>query len=268
VKIVSEIAHRALTYVALTKRQGYKVSERQLEAFVRSPDRVGASYDIAGLTAAFDITRMLRVKKIPGETLANWLVRLDWLAIEDGKVELTRLGEAILRAADEQDVETELPLRIVLDPTDPLSYAKVIGRIAEMGSALLVDPYFGLDQLLVVLQGTSVTRVLVGPKTNIGALATATASLVLPREFIIRVSPQVHDRFVIPPAGGVDALGTSLNGVGRKFTVMTSLQGPVADTIRAKHEELWEAAKPVAIDDAEALKPTPAAKPKRGSNGG
>ncbi len=68
-KIVSEIAHRALTYVALTKRQGYKVSVKQLEAFVRSPDRIGASYDIAGLTAAFDITQMLNVKKFPARRL-------------------------------------------------------------------------------------------------------------------------------------------------------------------------------------------------------
>jgi hypothetical protein len=91
----------------------------------------------------------------------------------------------------------------------------------------------------------------------------------LAREFAIRVSGEVHDRFIIPVGGSVDALGTSLNGVGKKFTVMTTLDAPVADIIRSKHEELWRASKPVEIAAVEivtqATDTTSPAQPNGGS---
>jgi hypothetical protein len=266
-KLVSETAHRALTYVALVRRQGYRLTDKELEAFIRQPDRYGPTWDISGMAAVFDKLGAI-VKTLPGETVAEWLVRLNWLAIDGNHVEITKLGSAVLRGADEQEIETELPLRIVLDPEDPLSYAKLIGRIADVGDALLVDPFFGLDQLLVILQSTSVTRVLVGPKTKTGTLAAALTSMTLPRNFTIRVSGEVHDRFIIPSAGAVDALGTSLNGVGRKFTVMATLDPPVADAIRSKHEELWRAAKPVETTAVATVTQTSGTAPSAPPNGG
>jgi hypothetical protein len=257
-----------LTYVALVRRQGYRLTDKELETFIRQPDRIGATVEFPGLSTAFDLLGGLKLKSIPGETVAKWLVRLNWLAIDGDRVALTELGSAVLRGADEQEIETELPLRIVLDPDDPMSYAKLIGRIADVGDALLVDPFFGLDQLLVILQSTSVTRVLVGPKTKTGTLAAALGSMTLPRSFAIRVSGEVHDRFIIPKDGPVDALGTSLNGVGRKFTVMATLDPPVADTIRSKHEELWQAAKPVEITTVATVTQSSGTTPPAQPNGG
>jgi hypothetical protein len=265
-KLVSETAHRALTYVAVVRRQGYRLTDKELEAFIRQPDRYGPTWDISGMTAVFDRLGAI-VKTLPGETVAEWLVRLNWLAIDGNQVEISKLGSAVLRGADEQEIETAPPLRIVLDPKDPMSYAKLIGRIADVGDALLVDPFFGLDQLLVILQSTSVTRVLVGPKTKTGTLAAALSSMALPREFAIRVSGEVHDRFIIPSSGPVDALGTSLNGVGKKFTVMATLDPPIADTIRSKHEELWRAAKPVEITAVATVMQSSATEPAQ-PNGG
>lgn len=266
-KVVSATAHRALTYTAMVRRQGYRLTDKELEAFVRQPDPIGATVEFPGLSAALDVMAAMQLKSHPGETVAKWLVRLNWLAMDGGRVELTELGQAVLRGADEQEIETELPFRIVLDPKDPLSYAKLIGRIADVGDALLVDPFFGLDQLLIILQSTSVTRVLVGPKTKTGTLAAALNSLTLPREFAIRVSGEVHDRFIIPKAGPVDALGTSLNGVGKKFTVMTTLDAPVADTIRSKHEDLWRAAVPVETTALETVTQTTDKTPPAQPNG-
>src|SRR5438132_809451 len=104
-KIVSETAHRALTYVALVRRQGYRITAKELEAFIRRPDKVGATYDIPSLTTALDVLGAMNVRAVPGETVAKWLVRLNWLSLDGDKVALTELGSAVLRGADEQEIE-------------------------------------------------------------------------------------------------------------------------------------------------------------------
>lgn len=195
------------------------------------------------------------------ESVLEWLVRLGWLHHEDGDVVgITELGKAVLRELEAKEREIDAPVEVVLDPEDPLSYAQLIGRVASHGKALLADPYFRLDQLLHILHRTSVTRILTSAKgkdgeSNRAALATAMATIPVDRDFEIRFNDDFHDRYVIPGQGSVDLIGTSLSGVGKKFSVVCAIQPPVADQIRKTYEELWANAKPLVMEEAPATKP-------------
>jgi hypothetical protein len=55
----------------------------------------------------------------------------------------------------------------------------------------------------------------------------------------VRVSADVHDRFVVPESGSVDQMGTSLSGLGKKLTVTAPIATPAADSIRSEVERAW-----------------------------
>lgn len=121
----------------------------------------------------------------PPESVAAWLIRLGWIKTDDdGYVVITKLGEAVLRQLDQREVSSETPLEVTLSPEDPIAYARAIERIASHGDAMLVDPYFGLDDLLPVVMNTGVTRLLVsergtGGKKRLGAVSIGLQRLSL-----------------------------------------------------------------------------------------
>jgi len=132
---------------------------------------------------------------------------------------------ALLRALDEVEVREAAPIDVVLAPDDPLAHSRLIGRIADAGPAMIVDPYFRLDQLMPIAVNAEVGRILTSDKTSSGeraALADAVSHrLTLGRPFEVRVSPgsEMHDRFIVPDAGPIQFIGASLNRVGRVLTV-------------------------------------------------
>lgn len=178
------------------------------------------------------------------EPLPDWLLRVQWLAEEDGKVSLTQLGEAVLRSLDEGESELDSGTSVVLGSGDQLAYAQVVGRISQIEADLLADPYFRLDDLHRILTLTTVTRILTGPK-NDALPGLAAAMDLLPEESVeVRVSDEFHDRYAFPPSGPILSLGTSLSGVGKRVAVMTTLRDG-ADEIRKVYEALWRKASPV-----------------------
>ena len=107
---------------------------------------------------------------------------------------------------------------MTIEPQNPISYAEVIQRIAQHKDAMLVDPYFKLDQIMDIVNYTSVSRVLTSEKIGkaaVAGLAKAMAQIVVGRSFEIRVGKKdLHDRCIVPPDGNVDFIGTSLSGGG------------------------------------------------------
>lgn len=267
--IADEVAHRALSYVAAVSRQGYELTVDDFNAYMRSPDRRvtqsgGAMLsDLLGAGSTF--------RSLWGSTtvegVLEWLVRLGWIRGTDKQtVRLTSLGEAVLRSLTEQATEPDAPVLTILESNDPMAYPMLVGMLAQRGEAMLVDPYFRLESLQHVLTLTEVTRLLIGKRAELPALAAAITTLTLPRQFNVRVSDEVHDRFIVPPSGAVDHIGTSLSGAGKRLSVMTTISPPEADGVRRVCEKLWrsafalEAAIPVS---GTAAKEKPAAKPRR-----
>jgi hypothetical protein len=169
-----------------------------------------------------------------------------WLDRNGPYVKITRLGEAVLASLEERAAEPEGPVVTILESKDALAYPTVIGNIGKRGDALLIDPYFKLDALPHVLQFTDVARLMIGPNADVSSIGAALSTTITPnRPFEIRVSNESHDRFVIPISGPVDAIGTSLSGVGRRYSVMFEISLPEADGIRQTCNEMWERAEPL-----------------------
>lgn len=198
--IADEVTHQALAYVAAVTRQGYALTVPELEAFAqhRRQRAVGGLYSLV-LSNPRDL---YAVKSVP-----SVMRELGWVNVSGGRVSPTALGLAVLRALDEEAVAEGIVT--VLPADDPIAYAKVINAIAGRGKGMLVDPYFRLDDLPYVQHYTEIERLMVGPRADVKGLAVAAETVQLGRPFEIRVSDEIHDRFVIPDSGPVDHLGQS-----------------------------------------------------------
>ena len=237
--------HRALLYVATVTRHGHRLTTAEFEAYVNVPLRMRQLPPGAGVRGA--LTALLSAR--PMETILEWLTRIGWLASVGNLVTITPLGSAVLAGLEEAGQQRdETPTEILLAPDDELSYARVIGLIAQMGRAALVDPFFSIDSLLHIVQRTQVDRILIKPgDARTAALGTAVATLRVERPLEVRASDTFHDRFVIPGEGPVRFIGTSLNGVGKRLAVTGQVSTEVASAgIRQAFEEAWANATVVA----------------------
>jgi hypothetical protein len=155
-----------------------------------------------------------------------------------------------------ESVETEGAV-MMLDTEDQFAYAKLIGHLNQAGEGLLVDPYFRLPQLMTVLNGTNLSRILISKqhkssKADRAELMIALESPALPRKIEIRASSDdaLHDRLIVGDDGRVWVLGTSLNSVGHVNTALIPLPSTGSTPLRALAESLWENAEPVALTAA------------------
>lgn len=233
-KIATDAEHRALAYMVAVAEQGVAVSKDDLAAYVKHPRG-------AGWSALFSVSNLTP----PAEGTVERLLRYGWLDEEDGVMHATALGVAVLRALDREELDSEVPLEVVLRADDPFAYAKVVSRLASHDEAMLVDPYVRVEQFADVVRHTTVSRLLVGPNTELQGLRVAMRMVPEGRPLEVKVSESLHDRLFIPKSGAVDLLGVSLNGVGKKVTVLMTADSPVADHLRTVYEEAWAKAAPL-----------------------
>jgi hypothetical protein len=248
VELTNMIGQRALTYVAAVANQGYELSYTEFERYVSMP--------IPELRAPWGASsRALEVADPPAdaEPVLDWLVRLGWLSRHDGTVGITPLGRAVLRAIEQRELTTELPPEVTLGPAEPFQYEPVLGRMANLRDALLVDPTFSFDSLLDVMVRTSVTRILIdadaAAEDERRRLAAALARpLGIDRPLFIGVSSELSDRFIIPAAGPIGFLATSRNLLGQRHSMLGLIQPPVADSLRKVFEDVWSRATPLGAE--------------------
>lgn len=256
-EILKPYEHRRLAYIEAVQLQGYTLNVREFHNFSVSPSRrpgrtswTATRKLTASIAQAF--SRMpVEVIEEP-ESVLDYFRRVGWVdtppaasRTPGSPVRITDLGVAVLRHTEAADTEGVSEMTVVLDPSDPFSYARVIGRIAALGEAMLVDPYFGLDQLSHIAFRTEISRVLTsyGKESELAGLATALDTIDLDRDFDLRVVDrhEIHDRFVI--AGeSVHFIGTSLSGIGKRPSVMGQLHGSTARAVASLHEQIWESA--------------------------
>ena len=197
-EIASESVHQLLAFVDGVSRQGHPLSAVDFESYERSPSRTVHRFTRFAAMAAM-------MAGGPAESQLEWLDRVGWLQKNAGTVMITDLGRAVLRSLDEAANVPEGPLDVILDANEPTSYATVVGKIAGVGEALLVDPYCRLAQLWDIARHTSVDRVLTS--AAIGKEWLVEMELALPvlakvagSALDVRVSEkgELHDRYVIP----------------------------------------------------------------------
>jgi hypothetical protein len=257
VEILTETQHRALAFVGACVRSGYKPTFEEVGLWLDKPRPLGGTLSgllggsiMATLATAFGDAR------ITGNNQLKHLVMLGWIAESQGRLSITPLGRALLTSAEAvESAETE-GVVMVLDTDDQFAYAKLIGHLNQAGEGLLVDPYFRLPQLMTILTGTSINRVLISKqhrtsRVDRAELTVALASPALPRKIEIRASSDdaQHDRLIVGEDGKVWMLGSSLNSVGRVHTALVPLPFNESAPFRDRAQRLWDAAEPLLVAD-------------------
>lgn len=236
VPLTDERTLRLLRYVVAANSVSMPLSKAQFDEFARQPTQRKQNV-LASVNFSVEL-----------ETMAEYVERLGWVAFRNGKVFPTPLGEVVLRSGDADLDEPLTPsrLEVVVDPSDPLNYSTVLRVIADSGLGMLVDPWFGLDQLRDISVGTEINRVLMSPRgeaplhqlaVGLGALSEGSLE--------VRTSDALHDRMVIPDAGGVTTIGVSLNGVRKHVTVLSTLSASSSNALRDAFEARWIDASPL-----------------------
>jgi hypothetical protein len=188
----------------------------------------------------------------PAEPFIDHLVRLRWLESEGGTLGITSLGRALLRSAAIDDEEHDGAESVVLGANNALAYPTFISHMVEAGDGLVVDPYTRVDQLLPVLQHTTITRLLVSEslsQSDRAGLTILVESGSYGRDFELRCAAKhvLHDRYIIGKSVAY-TIGTSMGTIGGKYsTVLTPLPELAADAIRAHAEGWWAAAQVLAV---------------------
>lgn len=283
--IFTEDQVRALQFVSAANRGGHRPTEDELMQWIThpapkasergpllKPHRPGTSTlerALANMLAPTNLTldrafRQLRQgagwiegspaeygPDIPAETFTDHLLRLGWLeSTEPDSLSVTALGRALLRSVMLEDSENIGAETVILGRDDALAYPKLIHALAEAGDGLVVDPYARVDQLLPILQSTSISRVLVSDAVNQSdrvAMGVLIQSGVSVRPFELRSASKgaLHDRYIVGET--IRTIGTSMATVGGKYTtILSPLPEVAADEMRSEIEAWWSAAQPVA----------------------
>lgn len=184
----------------------------------------------------------------PAETYIQHMIRMSWLASDEaGGLRLTLLGRALLRddaLTNQADDEASV---LVLEAKSELSYAQLVGHIADCGDAFVIDPYGKADHVWRLLMNTTTERVLIGPNLKKKELATLRQLLTVDtRKIEVRQAKAgvLHDRFIISDQG-VHQIGASWNGVGKTLTTLFKHPQVSAEKIIEAAEEWWSSATPV-----------------------
>lgn len=247
-EIVDENTHRVLAYLEALNRHGVKPSRAQLDSFAEQPQRrVTRSSGIASLGSIRD---MVVGEVVDKEKYSTFLARVGWVDGESGVV-LTALGRALLKGLNSPALDESASdlFEIVLNPENPFAYAQALQGLGSTGPALLVEPYFRLDQLMAISELENIDRVLMSPKVNAqdrNLLATGLAALPESRSLLVRFVDDLHDRYLIPHGDeAVLMLGSSLGGVGKKVSTLTTLGAVASQALREAHESLWQDGTPI-----------------------
>jgi hypothetical protein len=258
--------YRALAFVSACNQSGYRPTVSEVKAWHDEPEPKQAVTKAEPGTLADTMANLSRYvslqlhgRRIVTQDVEHYvdhLLRLGWL-VDDAGLRLTRLGEAVLVAAERVSVDEEAAV-VVLESTDRFAYARLLGQIAGLGESFLVDPYFCLPQLETVVSTTKVRRVLISKQQKDSSTARAELAVALaalgdpaPMEIRATASTTLHDRIVVAENGEVYMLGGSLSTVGRANTVFMKVPEAAALALKQQAEDLWDGADPVTLPKAQ-----------------
>ncbi len=241
--LLDEESHRLLLWTVRLHEVGGTPTRKQLRR-LSEPRRPAALSVVSGLSgrdvdfAEGAITSLLRRGLIE--------------AVADERLAPTDLGRMVINALGLHPEES--PLFEVLDTdlrsSDPLAFARIVGRIASLDQPMVVDPYCRRDQLEYLVNHTAVSRVLVSDRLTdddldelvrlVGGIRNRATKLRL------RVAPadSIHDRHVIS-GDRVLQVGATPSGVGAGTTVISE---PVdlGVEVRRYYRSVWKRARKLA----------------------
>jgi hypothetical protein len=238
---------------------------RMIDTFGGLPPGGGVASAMNALRAPTTYRELVREAESPLEHL----LRLTWLELIPGGgdqpgLRLSEIGRALLRDREREGPGDEDVTVVVLAKDDPIASSLLMGQLSQAGAGLFVDPYLEVDALHKIILRTQLTRLLVRVPTNKGQQAQLTelqTYLDTPKfvgRIEVRMSAELHDRYVLREDGEVYTIGASLNGIPKHNTVMSQLPSPAREFAWETYERIWEEAElvgpplPAADDEAAA----------------
>jgi hypothetical protein len=154
--LLDEESHRLLMWAVRLHEVGHTPTRKELRQLseARRPAGFGV---VTGLTGRETDFREGAIASLLRRGLLN--------TVGDEQVAPSELGRKVIDALGLQDA---VPMFEVLDvdlrSSDPLAFARVVGRIAALHRPMVVDPYCRRSELEYLTAHTSVTRVLVSDR--------------------------------------------------------------------------------------------------------
>ncbi len=235
--LLDEESHRLLLWTVRLAEVGGSPSRKQLRRLAepRRPAALSVVSGLSGRDAHFSegaISSLLRrglVEELDGDRVAP-----------------TELGRLVVNALGLHPQETPLfeVLEADLDSSDPLTLARVVGRIASFDRPTVVDPYCRRPQLEYLVTHTSVDKVLISDRVSDDELDDIIEFVRAIRHratrLRIRVAPaaMVHDRHVID-GHRILQVGALADGVGGGTTVLAEPTDLDAD-VRRYYRQVWK----------------------------
>lgn len=192
------------------------------------------------------------IARVPPEPVADYLLRLQWASHSGGRMTLSALGRAVIRANGAGTVSHSEPIFVTLEPNSAVSYVTFARAVNDAGAGMVVDPYFKADQLDWFATSTSISRILMSSRNRqqaeVELVAVALGSGALAGHVEIRATASVafHDRAIVHEDRSLTVIGTSINGLKKHLSYLTTLTAEDAASFRDRLESLWKTANDVA----------------------
>lgn len=266
VRIADEETELALAYLGAVSRDLRSLSSADLDAFMAGPSRRRPTYRNPALDGMFSGLETFGKAMSntygssylvdPGETWAEYLLRLKWAAGDSSAMQITQLGRTVLSELGREQIslDSDEPLHVLVEPTDPFAYVRVFASIASRSGGLLVDPYLEIEQVLDVLKVASIRRILTGSKKQQmhPLMSMALGRLENPPELRWIDASKLHDRFFLPDMGDILMLGSSLNSIAKRPGIVVQIKDAAAvDAVRTAYRAIWESATVIEPDASE-----------------
>lgn len=155
-------------------------------------------------------------------------------------------------------------------PSERIFYSEILSQIVTRDDVLFIDPYLSAQDLKVLIKLTAVTRVLTGPRPvadrgekNDVRRAEALAVVAGSRPGLeVRLSTEIHDRYVLPLEGAGMTIGASLGS--KKITTAVELSPQMTLIVRERQEAIWDRASVLEAITYQARDETVSMPPKTG----
>lgn len=244
--ILTEEQHRALAFIEACNSHGYGPEPDEVARWLAEPRK-----PLSDMYAAMASFSMLGGVLHRG-AVTDQLVRLGWVYRADARTRLfiSELGEALLRDADAKSAEVTASATVVLGSDNPLSYAALMSELAAAGSGLLIDPYIRREELMHIVQDTTLTRLLVSEKVkehNVAAMRSFLGYVPADRGLDVRIVSEGHDRYMKAEDGQVFIIGSSMNMVAlqKATTVFVPVPEGSCEMFDKLVEDQWSAGEPL-----------------------
>ena len=128
-ELLNDAAHRALLFVDVLEKNGAPPTADNVD------EMGGAGHLLWGK----DVFGYEWWSEEDRETYPDYLSRIGLVTVVDQVVRTTAQGRAMLHHLSSAGAQDEL-IEMVIDPTDPFAYSKVLTRLAAFGPSMLIDP--------------------------------------------------------------------------------------------------------------------------------